>query len=130
LHDNRVDYGCLRNIPTGNAQWRVPLGIQIAPGGILCIGMIFLPESLRWLAAHGRTEQVLKNLCKLRDLPEDHPDIVEELREIEAAAEADREATSGKWTEMFERENLHRLFIGIMLQIFQQWTGSNAIVNT
>ncbi|EIE75315.1 hypothetical protein G6F46_003111 [Rhizopus delemar] len=122
-----IDYGCLRNIPTGNTQWRVPLGIQIAPGGILCIGMIFLPESLRWLAAHGRTEQVLKNLCKLRDLPEDHPDIVEELREIEAAAEADREATSGKWTEMFERENLHRLFIGIMLQIFQQWTGSNAI---
>ncbi|KAG1144014.1 hypothetical protein G6F37_001778 [Rhizopus arrhizus] len=122
-----IDYGCLRHIPVSNTQWRVPLGIQIAPGGILCIGMVFLPESLRWLALHGRKEEVLKNLCKLRDLPADHPEILQELQEIEDAAESDRQATSGKWTELFERENLHRLFLGIMLQIFQQWTGSNAI---
>ncbi|RCH88311.1 hypothetical protein CU098_004910 [Rhizopus stolonifer] len=122
-----IDYGCLRHLPTGDNQWRVPLGIQLAPGGILCIGMVFLPESLRWLAQHGRTEQVLKNLCRLRGLPEDHPDILEELQEIEAAAELDREAKSGKWTELFQSGNLHRLFIGVWLQIFQQWTGSNAI---
>ncbi|PHZ14349.1 general substrate transporter [Rhizopus microsporus ATCC 52813] len=122
-----VDYGCLRHIPVSNTQWRVPLGIQIAPGGILCIGMVFLPESLRWLAQHGRTDDVLKNLCRLRDLPADHPEILQELKEIEDAAELDRQAKSGKWTELFQRENLHRLFIGIMLQIFQQWTGSNAI---
>lgn len=126
---SRVDYGCLRHIPVSNTQWRVPLGIQIAPGGILCIGMVFLPESLRWLAQHGRTDDVLKNLCRLRDLPADHPEILQELKEIEDAAELDRQAKSGKWTELFQRENLHRLFIGIMLQIFQQWTGSNAIVS-
>lgn len=45
-----VDYGCLRHIPVGNAQWRTPMGVQLIPGGILLIGMIFLPESLRWLA--------------------------------------------------------------------------------
>ncbi|KAI9277782.1 general substrate transporter [Sporodiniella umbellata] len=122
-----VDYGCLRHIPPGNTQWRIPLGIQIAPGAILCIGMAFLPESLRWLALHGKKEQVLKNLTRLRDLPENHPEIVQELQEIEMAVEMERQATSGKWTELFERENLHRLIIGVMLQIFQQWTGSNAI---
>lgn len=93
------------------------------------IGMAFLPESLRWLALRGRKDEVLKNLSKLRDLPTDHPDIIQELQEIEDAAEMDRQASSGKWTELFERENLHRLFLGIMLQIFQQWTGSNAIVS-
>lgn len=92
--------------------------------------MVFLPESLRWLAQHGRTDDVLKNLCRLRDLPADHPEILQELKEIEDAAELDRQAKSGKWTELFQRENLHRLFIGIMLQIFQQWTGSNAIVSS
>lgn len=92
--------------------------------------MVFLPESLRWLALHGRTDDVLKNLCRLRDLPADHPEILQELKEIEDAAELDRQAKSGKWTELFQRENLHRLFIGIMLQIFQQWTGSNAIVSS
>ncbi|KAI8969312.1 general substrate transporter [Mycotypha africana] len=122
-----IDYACLRHIPTGDTQWRVPLGIQIAPGFILGVGMVFLPESLRWLALKGRAEDVKKNLLRLRDLPEDHPSITEELCEINVAAEFERESKSGKWTELFQRSNLHRLFIGIMLQIFQQWTGTNAI---
>jgi len=124
-----IDYGCLRNIPTGHAQWRVPLGIQLVPGAILLVGMAICPESLRWLALKGRDEDVKKNLLRLRDLPEDHPEIIEELEEISAAAAFERESKSGKWTELFQRSNLHRLFIGIMLQIFQQWTGTNAIVS-
>lgn len=123
-----VDYGCLRHIPASDKQWRVPLGIQIAPGGILFFGMIFLPESLRWLAVHNRPDDVKKNLIRLRGLPEDHPDIIAELQEISDAAKFDMESKAGTFSEIFERSNLHRLFIGIMLQIFQQWTGSNAIV--
>ncbi|CAO3645731.1 unnamed protein product [Mucor hiemalis] len=122
-----IDFACLRHIPVSNTQWRVPLAIQLAPGAILCVGMAFLPESLRWLALKGRDEDVRKNLIKLRDLPEDHPEINEELEEIKIAAEFERESKSGKWTELFQRSNLHRLFIGVMLQIFQQWTGTNAI---
>ncbi|KAI9486579.1 MAG: general substrate transporter [Benjaminiella poitrasii] len=122
-----IDYACLRHIPVSNKQWQVPLGIQLAPGGILLIGMVFLPESLRWLASKGRDEDIKKNLIKLRGLPEDHPEIIEELEEINAAAELDRASKSGKWTEIFEKSNLHRVFIGVMLQIFQQWTGTNAI---
>ncbi|KAI9356114.1 general substrate transporter [Pilaira anomala] len=122
-----IDYACLRHLPPGHAQWRIPLGIQLVPGVILMFGQIFLPESLRWLALKGRTEDVKINLLRLRDLPEDHPEIIEELEEINLAAEFERESKSGKFTELFKRSNLHRLFIGVMLQIFQQWTGSNAI---
>lgn len=124
-----IDYACLRTMAVGNNQWRVPLAIQLVPGVILCIGMFFLPESLRWLALKGRTDDVKSNLLRLRDLPEDHPEIIEELQEINVAAEFERLSKSGKWTELFNRSNLHRLFIGVMLQIFQQWTGTNAIVS-
>lgn len=124
-----IDLGCLQHIPTSDKQWRVPLGIQIAPGGILCIGMVFLPESLRWLALHDRPEDVKKTLIRLRDLPEDHPEIIAELQEINDAAQFERESKSGTLAEFFEKKNLYRLFIGVWLQIFQQWTGSNAIVS-
>ena len=50
LYVCRVDYGCVRHIAEGDKQWRTALGIQIVPGGVLLIGMFFLPESLRWLA--------------------------------------------------------------------------------
>lgn len=124
-----IDYACLRNMSVSDNQWRVPLAIQLVPGTILCVGMALLPESLRWLALKDRSEDVKVNLMKLRDLPEDHPEIIEELQEINASAEFERESKSGKWTELFNKSNLHRLLIGVMLQIFQQWTGSNAIVN-
>jgi MFS family permease len=124
-----IDYACLRHIPNSDAQWRIPLGIQLVPGVILGVGMIFLPESLRWLALKNRPDDVKKNLMRLRDLPADDPLILQEMEEINAAAEFERESKSGKWTELFQPSNLHRLFIGIMLQIFQQWTGTNAIVS-
>ncbi|KAF7731871.1 hypothetical protein EC973_007702 [Apophysomyces ossiformis] len=122
-----VDYACLRHIPTGESQWRVPLAIAIVPGGLLAIGMVFLPESLRWLAYRERMEDVKKTLVRLRDLPEDDPMIQKELDEIEQATAEERERRSTKWKELLERPNLHRLWIGIMLQTFQQWTGTNAI---
>ncbi|KAI9488205.1 general substrate transporter [Zychaea mexicana] len=122
-----VDYGCVRHIPEGDKQWRTALGIQIVPGGILLIGMFFLPESLRWLALKNRYEKVLKELCFLRDGKEDDPEIQEELQEIRQAVELELEGRKSRWSELLVPNNLRRLFIGVWLQIFQQWTGTNAV---
>ncbi|KAI8096978.1 general substrate transporter [Halteromyces radiatus] len=122
-----VDYGCIRNLPYGDNQWRVPLGIQIVPGGLLLIGMIFLPESLRWLAVKGKPDLVKENLLRLRNIPEEDPEFVDELQEILTAAEEERTHKGKVWNEFFQKNMLHRLFIGVMVQVFQQWTGTNAI---
>jgi MFS family permease len=34
--------------PTNNAQWQVPLGLQIAPAVILGLLIMFFPEVIRW----------------------------------------------------------------------------------
>jgi SP family sugar:H+ symporter-like MFS transporter len=125
----RIGYGCLHNIAPGSQQWKIPLGIQIVPGGILVIGIPFMPESLRWLAAHDKTDECRKTLSRLRDVPEDDPLIIQEMEEISTAIQLERESKSGKFTEIFQAGNLRRLFIGCMLQLFQQWTGTNAIVS-
>ncbi|CAO3592944.1 unnamed protein product [Absidia cylindrospora] len=122
-----VNYGCVRGLPLGNNQWRVPLGIQVIPGGLLLIGMFFLPESLRWLAIKGKHEMVKTNLLRLRDIPEEDPEFTAELQEILAAADLDREYKGKLLSELLNKNHLHRLFIGTMLQIFQQWTGTNAV---
>ncbi|KAJ2962452.1 hypothetical protein NQZ79_g2349 [Umbelopsis isabellina] len=123
----RIGYGCLNNIAAGSLQWKVPLGIQIIPGGILVIGIPFMPESLRWLAAHGKMDQCRKTLARIRDVPEDDPAVLQEMEEIERAIELERESKSLRISEIFAPSNLRRLFIGCMLQLFQQWTGTNAI---
>ena len=36
-----------------SAAWRVPLAIQIVPGVILAVGILFAPYSPRWLMLQG-----------------------------------------------------------------------------
>src|SRR5687767_2696816 len=48
-----------------NRQWRVSLGIQNIPAGILGLLILLFPESPRWLIDHGRSEEGLRTLAKL-----------------------------------------------------------------
>ena len=47
-------------------QWRIPVGLQLIPAGILGFGMIVCKESPRFLAKRGRYDEALKNLIWVR----------------------------------------------------------------
>lgn len=68
-----------------DAAWRIPLAIQIVPALILGIGMIFYPDSPRWLLMQERDEEAFKTLSKLRRLSSDHQDLVAEVLDIKAS---------------------------------------------
>jgi len=84
------------NIKTDNAQWRTAMGIQLIPGALMVIMVPFIPETPRYLIAHGKNTQGLKNLCKLRKLPEDHPYIVEEYNEVVSQVNHEQETRQGE----------------------------------
>jgi MFS family permease len=42
-----VNYGVKTDMSEGTAQWITPFAIQLIPGGLLIIGMCFVPESPR-----------------------------------------------------------------------------------
>jgi hypothetical protein len=51
----------------GSLSWRLPLGLQIAPGVLLALGAIFLlPASPRLLVLKGRYAEAETSLVKLR----------------------------------------------------------------
>jgi hypothetical protein len=68
-----------------SASWRIPLALQILPALILGIGMIFYPDTPRWLLLQERDEEAFRALSKLRRLPADHPIIVSEALDIKAS---------------------------------------------
>ncbi|GAA5852713.1 hypothetical protein JCM8547_002598 [Rhodosporidiobolus lusitaniae] len=129
-----INYGVTQHVPYGAAQWRIPIGVQLIPGGLLCIVGFFLVESPRWLRARGLREEAEAVLAKLRNLPSGHQYMVEEwaLVDDQLAIEEEKVGT-GKGAFIARLRELtlpgirNRLGICFMLFLFQNATGINAI---
>lgn len=101
-------------------SWRIMFAIGLIPAILLGLGMIFLPESPRWLAKQKRHHEAKKTLQYLRK----KTNVDCELNEIEKSLTV-REA---KLTEIFAPWIRPVLFLGIMLGFLQQVTGINTII--
>lgn len=53
----------------GKIAWRLQLGSAFIPAVPLVIGVLFCPESPRWLVSKGRYAQAYKSLLRLRNTP-------------------------------------------------------------
>ncbi|KAJ5997926.1 hypothetical protein N7522_009586 [Penicillium canescens] len=132
-----VNYGVAKwsfpGVEHDDAQWRSAMGIQIIPGALLCLMVPFVPETPRYLINHGKAEQGLKNICKLRKLPADHEYVQTEFREIEAQVRHEQECFVGHnyWVvfkDIFtSKSNFQRFFLSIMLFLFHKFTGTDSL---
>src|SRR5579862_2318078 len=110
-----VDYAFV-NVAGG---WRWMFGLAIVPAAIFGFGMMFLPESPRWLAGRGRREIARSILARIRDTNQ----IDAEFGEIEASVAHAGE--HGNWRDLLLANLRPALIVGIGLAVFQQITGIN-----
>lgn len=123
-----LDYGVALHVPESTEQWRIPVAIQLIPGGLMLIGLFFLTESPRWLMKQGRREEALHSLAYIRNEPETSPDVQKEIAEIYAAIEEESAATEGvTWKECLQKSNRYRFIVGFLIMFWQQFSGTNSI---
>ncbi|KAK0493038.1 MFS monosaccharide transporter [Armillaria luteobubalina] len=134
-----------RSIPS-SASWRIPLGVQIVPGIILCVGCLFLPASPRLLVLQGRYEEALASLAKLRRRTpvEAKRDPLIQIELLEMRVEAtllQRTSLNGEdlkphgildelrsWGALFTKKYRARTAVGVLMMVFQQWSGINTLL--
>ncbi|PCH34606.1 general substrate transporter [Wolfiporia cocos MD-104 SS10] len=115
---------------SGSGSWRTVVGISFVWPTILGVGILFMPESPRWLTKQGRIDEARLSLAASRGLPaaeaENHFVINRELEEMREAVEYERKVAAG-WLDCFsfERKQLYRTCLLSALQMFQQLTGAN-----
>ncbi|KAF9552160.1 general substrate transporter [Agrocybe pediades] len=124
-----VNYGVGIHILSGPRIWRIPFGFQLVPAGIMCIGLLTVKESPRWLASVDRNEEAIANLAYLRRDSPGSPAILHEMAEIEAAIAEERAARQGLGLKeaFFGKGNFIRFVIAFTIFFLQQWAGQNSV---
>jgi MFS transporter, SP family, galactose:H+ symporter len=102
--------------------WRWMLGLAAAPGVLLGIGMIILPETPRWLLERGRVDQAREVLRRVRGNANIEAEF-EDIRQTLAQA-----SERGRFADLKRPEVRPALIVGIGLAIFQQVTGINTVI--
>ncbi len=102
--------------------WRMMFLYGMIPAIILLIGLIFMPDSPRWLLSKGREQDAIKALAKLRG-----GNFQNEFNEIKSTLQLEHTRTSN-WNALFTKKNLPILSIAVIIMFFQQLSGINAII--
>ncbi|KAH8726239.1 monosaccharide transporter-like protein [Phaeosphaeriaceae sp. PMI808] len=134
LVSNGINMG-VRSSPgeDSDASWRIVIGLGIAFSLPLGVGILFSPESPRWLAGRDRWEDARMSLARLRGKKEDpaHELVNDDFKEMEESVAEQNKAGQGTWMECFTGQPsgiprlVHRTMLGCALMFFQQWTGVN-----
>lgn len=111
-------------------SWRLPSLLQGLFPAIVCILMVFGPESPRWLIYKDRHDEALDIFTKYQGAGDPSAPLVQfQMAEITATIEAEKVQKMSRWAEWISgKPMLHRLFIIVALPMFIQLCG-NAIVS-
>lgn len=126
-------YGITKYHAGTQLQWQLPTALQLIPAVMWGVGIIFTPESPRFLLSKNKPTEAMEILVGFRNLPADHPYVREEFQAIEGQLNTEIEAMSGASTwalfkETFTVTEYRRRFVLMFLcHLFGQWSGANAI---
>ncbi|KAL8339115.1 hypothetical protein RB598_007432 [Gaeumannomyces tritici] len=116
----------------GSVAWRFPLSFQFVLIAVLFATVPWLPESPRWLAAHGRHAEALQILGALEGRDVDDPSVEALHREIVFSVEYEREhavrwrdLARGRASAAGNTKTIRRLLLGAGTQLMQQFGGIN-----
>lgn len=103
-----IDYG-----------WRWMLGSEIIPAGIFFLLLFLVPETPRWLLANGQDEKARNILTRING---------DKALEIEKEIKSTLNQERGSFRELFGKRYRMALLVGVVLALFSQITGINAII--
>lgn len=113
----------------GDWSWRAPCLLQAIPSLFQIVFIWFVPESPRWLIAHGKSEQAKQILYKYHAQGDTSDELVEvEFNEVQQTISLEQEYEKGSWSELWSTPgNRHRLIILVFFGLFSQWSGNGLV---
>jgi len=120
----QLPFESLVRLNLAEANWRWMLGIGVVPAALYLIALLFVPESPRWHALHGRFTAARRILVRA------HGNVLaeRELAEVSASLAHDSRTSDARLPELLAPQLRGVLFIGLVVGVLQQITGINAVL--
>ncbi len=100
--------------------WRYMLGSEVIPSVLFFLLLFFVPESPRWLVSQGKAQKAENTLQKINGIVQ--------TGNIMADIKASLNEDVGGWKDLLNPKLRKPLMIGVVLALFSQITGINAII--
>lgn len=123
-----LDYGT--SFTESSLQWRFPMAFQAFFAVCLCVMIVFLPETPRWLIYQDRHEEGLEVLSRMDGVEVGDEAVLEQKAYIQASVAQESEGGPFKLSELFSCGrigNFRRICLTIGIELMQQYTGSNLL---
>jgi sugar porter (SP) family MFS transporter len=104
----------------GAEAWRWMIGLAVVPSVLLFLGMLFMPETPRWLVSKDREEEAREVLRRTRDEVAVEAEM-DDIKRVESREEGGLGELLASWVRP-------ALLVGMGLAIFQQIIGINTII--
>jgi MFS transporter, SP family, galactose:H+ symporter len=108
----------------GDGMWRAMFALGVVPGLLFLIGLLFLPESPRWLVLRGMRDKARASLERLRGSGKR---VEPELDEIVRTAQAEA-GQQQSYAALLAPTIRPALIVGMGLFFLQQLSGINAVI--
>ncbi len=105
-------------------NWRWMLGIEAVPAALYYIGLLIVPRSPRWLIIQDRKEEALEVLKKVVSDTEAE----NQLKKVSENILEDQNKQKSKFSDLFGKSMRKVIVIGLVVGIFQQIVGINAVL--
>ena len=127
---NWIGYG--GSFAVGNAQWRIPVAMQLPGAAGLLIGTLFIPFSPRWLMSKDRYDEARAVMSHIHSgRSSDFLD--QQMVQMREQIGLERSYTQGnwirKWLRLFKRQYIERTLLCSFLLAYSQFSGSLVIQN-
>jgi SP family arabinose:H+ symporter-like MFS transporter len=120
LHYKGAEFGHVLDLVLIKQVWRSMLGLGAIPALLFFVGLCFVPESPRWLIQNGKNEEGITILSRITNQATalDDATLIKNTQSQE----------KGTYREIFAPAMRKPLLIGLLLPLFSQFSGINAVI--
>lgn len=118
------DTSLAQTLGFGKWNWRWMLGLEALPAILYYLGLFMVPRSPRWLMIQERKDEAIQ----VMEMVVSEEEAKKQIQVVEQRIFEDKDKEKSRFSDLFKRSMRKVIVIGLVVGVFQQLVGINAVL--